>query len=51
MLEMHQPNGGHEHRASKTLAQPDNSDDGLSTKVCHCGMIRHMNADGGPVAA
>ena len=46
LLGMHQPNGDHEHRASKKLMDPENSD-----RVCHCGMIRHVNAGRGPVTA
>ena len=34
------------------MMDPENPDDGLGPKkACHCGMIRHVNADGEPVTA
>ena len=51
LLGMHQPNENHEHRASRTLVDPESSDEWPGTECCHCGMIRHVNADGGPVTA
>ena len=51
LLGIHQPNGDHEHRPSRKLMNPEDSDEELGTEVCHCGMIRHVNAEGEPVAA
>ena len=41
-----QPNGNHEHRASKKPMDPENSCEGMSAQARHSGMIRYVNADG-----
>ena len=45
---MHQLNENHETPGFQEADEPG-SDEGLGTKCCHCGMIRHVNIDGEPI--